>query len=456
MIESKRSVLFVATLLTVLFFCGCSDTGIDPSAPSDAHRRASVSPEVSASLFATLPTGDPWIGPSAPLKDPLAQADYILIATSEMEKALDSLIEHRRDEGFRILVGDLDTIEQTYEAASREDKIRAYLQTTVDPNRMTFVLLAGTNLTIPMPFFDIGSGYDCHSDVFYANLHSDFDSSGDGRLAQWGVDDYDLVFDVHVGRLPIDDPDRAKQWAAQTVAFENGRESFKQNALLAAGYISTPGDAALGQQLVRNLVLQPAGYDVVSMYEAVSDPSVLDEFETYAELTHAKFLDRLVNQDHGLVFWMSHGNVTGAYLLHGGAFVRVQDADALAEASPAMYFSSGCLNSYPQEPFPDPEAISLGQALIGSPAVSFVGSTALTNPGALYEGVLILMTAMDRVAVKRHALAVAVDEARTVYYDHFWDLPYPKEVFLQNFFGFTVYGDPGLRYPDVVDGKYAG
>lgn len=53
-------------------------------------------------------------------------------------------------------------------------------------------------------------------------------------------------------------------------------------------------------------------------------------------------------------------------------------------------------------------------------------------------------------------LTVAVDEARTVYYDHFWDLPYPKEVFLQNFFGFTLYGDPGLRYPDVVDGKYAG
>ena len=316
----------------------------------------------------------------------------------------------------------------------------------IDPAKETFILLAGSNLELTMPYFRLASGYYAYTDLYYANLHSDFDSNNDGDLGEWGVDDYDLVLDAHIGRVPIDNPKLTRAWAIKTLWFELTAPEYRNQALLAAGYIALPPDSAIGQEMTKRFVLEPAGFEVTSMYEAM--PNASEELADYEVLTEESLINKLQQESFGLVFWMSHGDVDGGYLLYGDAFIDKEDVPAIADRPPAMFFSSACLNSYPQTYFPPYySSLSIGQKLMGMPAVSFVGSTVETYPGTLMGGVFVLLTGIDRVAAKHHPVAVGVDEAREMYVKYYWNISADKGAFLQNFFGFSVYGDPGLRYP---------
>jgi hypothetical protein len=377
--------------------------------------------------------------------------DYLVVGNRLMVGALGSLLEARAAQGYRVGVGDLTAINNSYEGEHLNDKVRSFLQDAVDPSRETLVLLVGSNVTIPMAHFQMdqsGASY-VFTDFFYANLHSDFDSNGDGQLAEYGVDDYDLNIDVHVARVPIDDPAKLADWAAKTLWFEANGGAYSRNTLLAAGYISIEGDSAIGQEMVKDLVLRPAGYDVMAMYEALdpeNPPPALPQ--GYKLLTETSMISEVRANDYGLVFWMSHGNTYGAYLLNGGAFIDFNDADAVAALPPAIYFSSACDNSYPRSKSGEDNEGSIGEALVGAPAVAFVGSTTETWPGVIYEGILVLMSGVDRVVVQRLPLAVAIDGAKEYYRDLFWEKPYEDQIwFLMNYFGFTPYGDPATQYP---------
>jgi hypothetical protein len=84
-------------------------------------------------------------------------------------------------------------------------------------------------------------------------------------------------------------------------------------------------------------------------------------------------------------------------------------------------------------------------------AVSYIGSTNYTSPGNLGEGSLVFIITVDRFLNRHETLSSAANEAKAVYMDFMFgqlDPFYDDGLPLMNFFGFSIYGDPALRYPE--------
>lgn len=376
-------------------------------------------------------------------------SDYLFVGPAELLEPLTDLIAYRDRQGYRVHLGVLEDILTAYPADSIPESVRAYLQDNVDPEGDACVLLVGSHATIPMVWFETDDppaatwDYNLFTDGYYADLHSDFDADGDGIWGEWGEDDYDLVKDLHLGRVPLDNPEDLAAWAARVLSFEQDRSWRMTQALLAGGYISFVGDTAIAVSMVRDWVLAPNEYDVFTMLEEHNLTYPLSFLQYDRVLDQPNFTDQMSVADYGFAFWMSHGSSNGAYTLDHGAFITTDQLDHLVSRPPMEYFSSACSQADPEN-----EA-NLAHEIMERNGVSFVGSTTVTHPGDLGEGALIFLVAMQLAMVNHQPLAQAMDRARDVYIDLFWFLPYDRGQFLMNYFGFTVFGDPALIYPQI-------
>jgi len=377
--------------------------------------------------------------------------DYLVIGPTELIEAIDDLIVYRARQGYRVRRGLLENILEDYPADSVPESVRAYLQDHVQSPGNTLALLVGSHATIPMVWFETDSSsgaewsYDLYTDGFYADLHSDFDSDGDGIYGEWGQDDYDLTKDLHLGRVPLDDPEELTAWTQRVLSFEQEKSWRMSQALLAGGYISMVGDTAIAVSMVRDWVLAPNNFEVFTMLEEHNLPYPLAFLQYDRILDQPNFTDQMTIADYGFAFWMSHGSSDGAYTLDHGVFIHTSDLDHLNTRPPMEYFSSACSQADPEDD------TNLAHELVKRNGVSFVGSTTVTHPGDLGEGALIFVVAMQQAMVNHLPLARAMDEARDTYIDLFWFLPYDRGQFLINYFGFTVFGDPALVYPQISE-----
>ncbi|HPQ72323.1 MAG TPA: C25 family cysteine peptidase [bacterium] len=375
----------------------------------------------------------------------LTRRQLIVVGAEEALAAVEPLLARRWKDGFAIDTGALETIYTTMPGKNRPQRLRAFLRDTADAQAQTYVLLIGSHDTIPYVWFVTDPSdpyeYGVYTDGYYANLHDDFDTDRDGKLGEWGQDEYDLVRDVRLGRVPLDDPEHVAAWAARVLAYEKDFSARMDDALLAGGYISTPGDTAIIVSMIREMVLKPGGYGVTTMLEEHPYGDAYNFLSSDRPLNKDEFTDELSNDDYGFVFWMSHGSSSGASTLSHGSFITTYSMGYLKSRRPTMFFSSACLQLYPDY------GANIGEEIMKQNAVSFVGSLGETYPHNLGGGSLIFMTAMNKTVVQGLPLAQAIDESRDVYIDVFWKLPYPRGVYLKNFFGFTVLGDPTMTYP---------
>ncbi|MDP8224366.1 MAG: C25 family cysteine peptidase [Candidatus Lernaella stagnicola] len=369
---------------------------------------------------------------------PVGGTDYILIGPQALLEAAEPLAEHHAVMGKNVWSASLEEIAPTTNAEERARLIREYLQSAYDAARRQYVLLVGDHQTIPAVYMDPDPTwpglYAGLSDVYYGDLAGDFDFDGDGRYGEWEDDVYDYVPEMFVGRLPFHEPERVHAVAEQSVAFALEDADHKWDTLLAAGNISIPGDAAIIMEAMVNWIVAPGGYGCWRMYEAggfIEPDGLLD---------HENFVERVASHPPGMTVWASHGNAACASA--GEPFVCNTDAESFAANPPGVMMSSGCRNA-------DLSVYdNLGASLLGSGAVAFVGSTTTTDPGMLGEGSLVFLTMVDRALNGNLPLAEALAVARGRYMELFFqpDGFYDVGLFWMNFFGFTLLGDPALRY----------
>ncbi len=368
---------------------------------------------------------------------------YVIVAGNGLMDSLDDLIDYRSSQGHTVIAKSLSEIDGTGgDDLSDALAVREFLKETYEPGKVNYLLIVGSISKIPMllmyPDPLLHDLYQIYSDYFYADISGDFDSDGDGFYGEWGEDNYDLNPEYHVGRIPLDEPNRIEDVVNDTIDFEEGLLDHYQNVMLGAVHIAIVSDASLLMTVIRNWVVTPGGYDATTLFErgGLIRPDV--------NLTRFNLMQYWPNNPSGMFLWASHGDPISA---GGVGYDFIHSEDALFYENmgtvPGIVMSSGCRNSNPL--WYD----NLGAASLGRMAAAFVGSTAYTNPGAYGEGSLVFLVAVDQILNRRNPIACSVDHSKKVYMDSFFGLiaGYETGFYFQNFMGFQVYGDPALKYP---------
>jgi hypothetical protein len=183
--------------------------------------------------------------------------DMVIIAPSVFSDALQPLIDHKNSHGVETILKTTEDIYAEYNGFDKAEQIKYFIKDALETWNIKYVLLAGglkstiyakardnTNLgasgwRIPVRFSNIDENGDngFPSDLYYADIYKaggefeNWDSDGDGILAEWPDDISDLVPDVALGRLAFSDVTEVQEVVNKIITYETtsyGSEWFKK------------------------------------------------------------------------------------------------------------------------------------------------------------------------------------------------------------------------------------
>jgi len=156
--------------------------------------------------------------------------DMLIIAPRIFSAGLNKLVKHKDTNNVKTLLKTTNEIYKEQTGIDKPEQIKKFIQFAKESYNISYVLLVGglkryiyakdrddknqgtKAWHVPVRYTNIvktGLHDDgCISDLYYADLYKDggefenWDSNGDGTLAQWGSDVLDLRPDVIVSRLP--------------------------------------------------------------------------------------------------------------------------------------------------------------------------------------------------------------------------------------------------------------
>jgi len=176
-----------------------------------------------------------------------AHGFYIILPASQ-RGAVDSLVNYRQSNGFDVHVITTEHIDSVVEGIDLAQKIRNFLRANMAD--IEYALFVGYITNMPMrslvPINNLPSSWSIPSDLYYAELTErdslSWNSDGDfyyGEVCNSnyqppGDDNPDYHQDIHVGRIPVDNPSAAA--VCQTIiAFDSNTDRlYKEAALLPA------------------------------------------------------------------------------------------------------------------------------------------------------------------------------------------------------------------------------
>ena len=307
--------------------------------------------------------------------------DYFLAESKEIE----NYIEVKKEYGFDVDVA----TEKDYEGGQlrgieRAKKIREYLKKVY--KKYDFLLIiAGTDPEgneVPMivtrpcitdePYYD-----DVPTDIFYAEITEELDSSGNGIYGEYD-DMIEYDFELITGRIPIygKDVSEADKILKRTVEFIREKPSaaeYRREILFPTtiSYYKSQDNqyripkmdgAYVAEYLMKKSIREPFSTKILVEKEGI-DPSEFDE----EALTYESMLENM-NISHGIVFWQAHGledssartiwyddkNNNGipetySYELYSDIFVDNNLINSIGTMSPFV-FQGSCLNGSIQAP----------------------------------------------------------------------------------------------------------
>ena len=172
--------------------------------------------------------------------------DYLAITPASLESSVQDYAAGKASRfGLSAQVTTLEWIEDTGAGADTQEKIRNFIKSLYADSSLQWVLLVGDadegNEVIPMRKLDVsgtdpdGSTYyeDTHmaSDLYYGCLDGDYNGDGDSLWGEPtdgpGGGDVDLLFDVHVGRFPVETEAELANMVNKTAAFETSDAPYK-------------------------------------------------------------------------------------------------------------------------------------------------------------------------------------------------------------------------------------
>jgi hypothetical protein len=297
---------------------------------------------------------------------------FLIIAKDSMTTALQNFVNYKTRLGFDVEVVTTEWINAHMSGANISEKVRnlELNRRSSIGSRFQYLLLVGSNNTIPVRRFSVyaKSQAECIADPgeptdwYYADLTDNFDSNGNGCLADgiWTIEsnletgytpDSGITFSsaLSLGRLPFESADLLTRYLNSAMSFEQSTTDYKKRALLAGSMFilhgrcwwpqNTPAsmggqwylyeqdkcdlvwgdrnpndDASVMMERIRNQVLIPTGFTTITTLYENEHPATGHSPAINISpqpLTRPNFFTALEGVDYGLVGLAGHGDAGG-------------------------------------------------------------------------------------------------------------------------------------------------
>ena len=409
--------------------------------------------------------------------------DYVIITTDELVNSVNTFESWKRVCGYSVKTVSLSWITNTYQGRDIPEQIRNFLIDTYEEWGIKYVLFVGSHTTLPMrevyiipAEFEEGYG-SMFTDFYYADLSGNWDADNDGFFGEYQQDNADFYPEVHVGRIPCDDPEIVQNISQRSKQYESDKGDWKKNVLLLGSiiyyknmevydHIYDRSDGATLMEKCRTDIFNPKGFTCIRMYEAEGISPSTYEYEY--PLEYSTVISEWT-KGYGIVNMLGHASEksitrfvwdrddgdnipeVGEGELSYRDFLRKSDGKRLYLEKPPIVFTSGCSQLY--------SANNMGRSFIeNGAATAFIGSTDLV----LYNITKVWNDESDGGAFSlcyyffqffigdNQKCGEALSNAKTFFYEHFWCNNESNYEWMwrcySTVFGFTLYGDPALSF----------
>ena len=174
--------------------------------------------------------------------------DWVCVTDAALTDEYAPLAFHREGQGLATLVVSLEEVILWSPAGDDTTATLRWLAGVAHRQwGARYLLLGGSHATLPAPLHWIrvgGIDYGYPTDAYYACLEGDWDSDGDGLVAEWGEDEADPTIHLRVGRVPADDGQTVANVVAKIIAFENRSATTERGGLFVSSLMgsSDPND----------------------------------------------------------------------------------------------------------------------------------------------------------------------------------------------------------------------
>jgi len=185
--------------------------------------------------------------------------DMIIIAPEKFSTDLQPLIDHKNSHGVETFLKTTEDIYDEYEGRDTAEQVKYFIKDALEQFHIRYVLLVGGmkllshNWFVPVRYSNLDDGYG-HAmfltDLYFADIYKnngtefdDWDSNGNGVLAEWGGggDTLDLTPDVAVGRLPCRTTSEVATVVEKIISYEsNAYGQSWSNTVVAVGSDTWP------------------------------------------------------------------------------------------------------------------------------------------------------------------------------------------------------------------------
>ncbi len=375
---------------------------------------------------------------------------YAIITTNEIlssSSELANFIAHKENMGFNVIA----VTENDFGGGKGDvaaENIRAWLQANYLSQNIEYVLLIGNpnpNSTgVPMkmcwPRNYSSKDKNAPTDMYYAELTSNWDKDGDGFFGEanddFGIGGIQGITDVYVGRIPyygnVADLDAI---LFKTVTYEITPDKWRNSVLLSMKPLDpkTPG-YHLGE-LIKYDIAEPNQWLSTRVYD---QDYGLNPAAEYIPCNVTNVTNAWTQKPFGLVTWLTHGSSISA-----AGIMDVDHAIMLNDQYPSFVFQGSCNNAYPEN------NKNLSYSLLKNGGVVTIGATRVSwyYPGQIiYTGTSSVPGMGYEVSnnlIGGHKTAGEALEAMKSITN--------TENLWMNKLVFNIYGDPSLTIMNNVD-----
>ncbi len=413
----------------------------------------------------------------------LLSVDYVIITSDKMSSSLDEFKIAKTNQGYTVQLVTISWITSAYEGRDRAESIKLFLHDAYQSWNVQYVLLIGTNDTIPMrscyPMNYYPGAHSVPSDMYYADINSDWDGDQDERFGEL-EDDIDGTAELFIGRIPFDEKNKVKKCLNQSLFYQRDNGQWKKQVLQLGSFLwlnnykghqNTETDGAVLLESLWYDFLSPAGFSRIALYE--KEGLAQSVYPCDLPLNRSN-LRNVWSNGFGLVNWVCHGTIeslkrvvwkkdngdgipyTGNDSVQSVVFFSNRDDETgndlfyLNTSHPSILFSTGCDNANICNPYRE----SLAESLLGHNVAAFIGSTADAygpfNWTTVDDGGIETLNYLfySYLIGQNKTCAEALSLAKEMYLEKYMDIG-PRWWNLQNLLTVHVFGDPSIYVQDM-------
>jgi len=213
---------------------------------SSNHQNRSIIPSFLGILACLLLMPPISLHAALPSTLEAVRLDWVCVTDAALTDGYAPLASHREGQGLATLVVSLEEVILWSPAGDDTTAtLRWFAGIAHWQWGARYLLLGGSHATLPAPLHRIrvgGLDYDYPTDAYYACLEGDWDTDGDGLVAEWGEDQADPTIHLRVGRVPADDGLTVANVVAKIIAFENRSPTTERGGLFVSSLMNSSSD----------------------------------------------------------------------------------------------------------------------------------------------------------------------------------------------------------------------